>query len=153
MPSLLRLRRSVIHNDANDHNVLVGADRVTGLIDFGDMVESASVGELAVAATYAMMGCGDPLAVTAELVAGYHEQFPLREDDLAALYPLICARLCLSVVHSARSSAANPDNTYITVSEESAWALISTMLEVQPEAAESTFRAACGLDSDRSHHA
>ncbi|MGV8039038.1 MAG: phosphotransferase [Thermoanaerobaculaceae bacterium] len=45
------LRRSVIHNDANDFNLLVGGgaelwDRdqhVVGLIDLGDMVESWTV--------------------------------------------------------------------------------------------------------------
>lgn len=34
VPALPRLRRSVIHNDANDHNVLVDGDgRVVGLVD------------------------------------------------------------------------------------------------------------------------
>ena len=35
---------SVIHNDANDHNVLVdgAADRVVGLLDLGDMVHSVT---------------------------------------------------------------------------------------------------------------
>ena len=47
-PLLPSLRRSVIHNDANDFNVLVGGgsdlytrnQSVVGLIDFGDMVYS-----------------------------------------------------------------------------------------------------------------
>jgi len=42
-----RLELSVIHSDANDYNLLVREGRVTGLIDFGDMVYSAleSTGE------------------------------------------------------------------------------------------------------------
>ncbi len=58
-PFLPKLRRSVIHNDANDYNVLVGGGYsdpqqmiVVGLIDFGDMVWSFTVGELAVAIAY-----------------------------------------------------------------------------------------------------
>src|ERR1043165_509991 len=43
--SVERLRTSVIHGDANDYNVLVEGDDVTGLIDFGDIVYSYTVGE------------------------------------------------------------------------------------------------------------
>ncbi|HEY8199020.1 MAG TPA: phosphotransferase, partial [Candidatus Limnocylindrales bacterium] len=42
---LAALPRSVVHNDANDHNVLVEDGRVVGLIDFGDMVESVAIAE------------------------------------------------------------------------------------------------------------
>ena len=50
VPDLDHLPHQVIHNDANEHNVLVGDDgRVTGLIDFGDAVYSARVCGLAVA--------------------------------------------------------------------------------------------------------
>ena len=58
------LRRSAIHNDANDHNVLVNRDGdlfargqcVVGLIDFGDIVHSYMIGDLAVAIAYAVLG-------------------------------------------------------------------------------------------------
>ena len=48
-PLLPGLRKSVIHNDANDYNVIVGGNddlygrnqRVVGVIDFGDMVYTA----------------------------------------------------------------------------------------------------------------
>lgn len=44
LPRLKACPRQVIHNDANDYNVLVGADGcVSGLLDFGDMVESNRV--------------------------------------------------------------------------------------------------------------
>src|SRR5258705_9038993 len=61
-PLLPKLRRSVIHGDANDYNVLVSADdvdprqrSVVGLIDFGDMVWSYTVGDLAVAIAYVVL--------------------------------------------------------------------------------------------------
>ena len=43
------LRHGVIHNDANDHNVLIDpeAGRVTGLLDLGDSVWSVVASELA----------------------------------------------------------------------------------------------------------
>src|SRR5205085_9705136 len=89
-PLLPALRRSVIHNDANDHNVLVGDARpdarpVAGLLDFGDMLEAHTVSELAVAISYAMLGKRSPLAAAAHVVAGYHETLPLTEPELAVL--------------------------------------------------------------------
>ena len=57
VPALDHLPHQVIHNDANEHNVLVADDgTVVGLIDFGDVVWTARVGGLAVAGAYAMQG-------------------------------------------------------------------------------------------------
>ena len=82
-PALPGLRHSVVHHDANDHNVLVaggrgGAREVVSLIDFGDMLRTATVAEVAVAAAYALLGESDLLAAAAAVVAGYHESHPLR---------------------------------------------------------------------------
>jgi Ser/Thr protein kinase RdoA (MazF antagonist) len=52
-PALGRLPAGTIYNDANDHNLLVRGDdpwtrRVTGAIDFGDLVHSAIVCDVAI---------------------------------------------------------------------------------------------------------
>src|SRR5688572_23085031 len=49
------LRRSVIHGDVNDYNVLVHADSVEGIIDFGDIVYSWTIGNLAIALAYVVL--------------------------------------------------------------------------------------------------
>ncbi|HEU4769153.1 MAG TPA: phosphotransferase, partial [Pyrinomonadaceae bacterium] len=55
------LRRSVIHGDANDRNVLVHPERmIVGLIDFGDMVFSYTAGNLAIAIAYAVLDKREP---------------------------------------------------------------------------------------------
>src|ERR1043165_620164 len=74
-----RLRRSVIHGDANDYNVLVDPERmtVTGLLDFGDMVYSYTVGELAIAIAYVVLEKDDPRAAADEVVEGYTSEFQL----------------------------------------------------------------------------
>ena len=88
------LPHQLIHNDANEHNVLVGADgAVAGLIDFGDVVWSARVCGLAVAGAYAMQGEPDPARAVVPVVRGYHEVTPLREDELAVLFELMLTRL------------------------------------------------------------
>ena len=69
-PLLSDLPQSIIHNDANDYNLLAGGgddiytknQSIVGLIDFGDMVHSYTVGDLAVAIAYAILGKPDPLA-------------------------------------------------------------------------------------------
>ncbi|MFN8484748.1 MAG: aminotransferase class III-fold pyridoxal phosphate-dependent enzyme [Anaerolineae bacterium] len=143
------LRASVIYNDGNDYNVLVGGDardlRVAGVFDFGDMTYSQTVGEIAIAAAYAMLDKPDPLAAAAHVVAGYHAACPLTEAELAALYPLIVARLCVSVVNSAYCRAVDPANGHMMINEAPAWALLERLAAVSPTFAHFTFRDACGL--------
>jgi 4-aminobutyrate aminotransferase-like enzyme/Ser/Thr protein kinase RdoA (MazF antagonist) len=151
LPMLPSLRASVIYHDANDHNVLVGPpdaagqQRVTGVVDFGDMLRTATVCEPAIACAYAMLGKPDPLAAAAHVGAGYHATLPLTEAELAVLYPLICARLCVSVVNSAYQRAIDPGNTYLQVSDGPAWDLLERLADVPPSLAHYCFRQACGL--------
>ncbi len=93
-PLLPALRRSVIHNDANNFNLLAGGrddlyscnQNIVGLIDFGDMVYSYAISDLAVAIAYAILDKPDPLAVAAQIVQGYHAACQLTDDELAALF-------------------------------------------------------------------
>src|SRR4051812_42756184 len=122
LPVASRLRRSIIHGDANDFNVVVADDdRVAGFIDFGDMVYSATVTDLCIAAAYVMTGKHDPLGAAAHLVAGYDRELPLTDAERRVAYPLILARLCMSVVISAARRASAPDVAYYRVHEEPAW--------------------------------
>ena len=61
LPELPKLRQSIIHNDANDYNVLAANGKVSGIIDFGDVVYSQLINELAVAISYAVMAKDDPI--------------------------------------------------------------------------------------------
>lgn len=156
LPLLSQVRTSIIHNDGNDYNVLVGdqpggglAGRtkvVTGVIDFGDMVRTYTVSEPAIAAAYAMLDKPDPLAAAVALVRGYHAVYPLTETEIAVLYPLICMRLCMSVCISAHQQALQPDNRYLSISEAPAWALLEKLATLSPAFAHYTLRQACGLD-------
>ncbi len=151
LPALAALRRGIIHNDANDWNVIVEPGppwerRVAGLVDLGDMLESVVVADLAIACAYAMQGKPDPLGAAVEVVAGYHEEYPLSEPELAALFPLICTRLAVSVVNSAEQAAAFADQPYLTISEVEAWATLGRLELVHPRLAHYSFRAAAGID-------
>jgi Ser/Thr protein kinase RdoA (MazF antagonist) len=114
------LRRSVIHGDANDYNVLVDPQRetVVGLIDFGDMVYSYTVGNLAVAIAYVVLDKDDPLATAREVVEGYTSEFPLLAQELEALWPFVLMRLCMSVCLAAYQRLQRPDNEYLNISQQ-----------------------------------
>jgi 4-aminobutyrate aminotransferase-like enzyme/Ser/Thr protein kinase RdoA (MazF antagonist) len=146
-----QLRVGVIHNDANDYNVLVGPPSlgprtVAGLLDFGDMLEGWTACEPAVAMAYAMFGKADPLAAAARVAAGYHQEHPLTEPEVEALWMLAAIRLCTSVCLSAHRRSVEPDNPYLMVSEASAWQTLEAMRPVHPRLAHYTLRAACGLE-------
>jgi len=147
---LSKLRRSVIYGDANDHNVLVSPpwpqpQRVVGIIDFGDMHSGLLVAEPAIAAAYALFADEQPLSSAAAVLAGYHEVLPLNEAEISAFFPLLCARLAVSVVNSAHRRSLIPDDPYITVTEGAAWTALERLVTVHPRLAHYTFRSACGL--------
>ena len=140
-----QLRKSILHNDANDWNILATNGKITGIIDFGDMCHSWLINELAIGLTYVMMAEEQPLAVAEIVIAAYHKILPLQEQELDALYYLVAARLCTSVCNSAHTKKQKPDSDYITISEQPAWNLLRTWLRINPILAKDTFRKACGF--------
>ena len=145
LPQLSLLRKAYIHNDANDYNVLVKGDAVTGLIDFGDMVYSALINNVAVACTYAMFGQRDPIAAACLVVKGYHGAYALTAQELDLLYYLIAGRLCISVTQSAYNASLQSSNEHHFITEDHAWQLLHALLRTNPLQAQHQFRLACGL--------
>ena len=126
-PEVARLRRSVIHNDANDHNLLVDdAARISGLLDLGDMVHSATVAELAVAQAYAMLDQPDPFGVAAAVAAGFDRHVERTAEERALERDLILARLSISVAISAHQATLDPD-PYLRISEAPVWRLLERL--------------------------
>jgi 4-aminobutyrate aminotransferase-like enzyme/Ser/Thr protein kinase RdoA (MazF antagonist)/murein DD-endopeptidase MepM/ murein hydrolase activator NlpD len=146
-PRLASLRRGVIHNDANDYNVLVDsrAQRVTGIVDFGDMVVSHVVNDLAIAMAYAALGKPDPLGAAAHVAAGYHAVNALTEDEIATLYGLLLLRLALSVSVAAAQQAERPDQEYLGISQGPIRTTLPLLLTVHPRLAHYHIRDALGL--------
>jgi 4-aminobutyrate aminotransferase-like enzyme/Ser/Thr protein kinase RdoA (MazF antagonist) len=152
-PLLPNLRQSIIHNDANDYNLLAGGgadpysrnQSIVGLIDFGDMVYSYTVGDLAVAIAYAILDKPDPLASAARIVNGYHAAHPLTEDELRALFGLASMRLCMSACIAAEQQASQPGNDYLGISQAAIRNTLPKLAAIHPRFAEAVFRDACGL--------
>ena len=113
------LRRSVIHGDANDYNVLVDPERleVVGLLDFGDMVYSYTVGNVAIAIAYVVLDKADPREAANAVIEGYQSEFPLLDHELEALWPMVLMRLCMSVCLAAYQLSQRPENEYLRISQ------------------------------------
>jgi Ser/Thr protein kinase RdoA (MazF antagonist) len=119
-------RHGVIHGDAHTHNVLVEGDRITGLVDFGDLHYGAWVSELAVACAYLQFCETNPRAAMDRVIGGYQESNPLTDIEMKSLPLLIRTRLAVSVTNSAYLKT-NSSDPYITVSETGAWHLLEVL--------------------------
>jgi 4-aminobutyrate aminotransferase-like enzyme/Ser/Thr protein kinase RdoA (MazF antagonist) len=141
------LRFSIIHNDANDYNILISPhnQRIAAILDYGDVVHTATVCDLAIALAYVMLDKPDPLGAAAQVVAAYHETYPLTDSEIDVLYTLAVTRLCCSVCYAAQQTRAAPDNEYLNISNAPAWALLETLSTIPLEWPRQMFRYACGL--------
>lgn len=149
-PVVGKLASAPIHNDANDHNVIVEAAlpaglRLAGLIDFGDVVRGWRVADCAVAAAYASMDLADPMEAASAVAAGYASVAPLTEDECRAFVPLLALRLCLSICVQARQMREQPENEYLAVSQRPARRLLGQLADTDWRLAEFRIRDACGF--------
>ncbi|MDR9053525.1 phosphotransferase [Burkholderia multivorans] len=119
------LRRQVIHNDLNPYNVLVDetdTDRITAILDFGDMVHAPLVNELAVASSYQLADTPNPLETAVDCICAYHRENPLSGDELAVLPELIVARLLMTVLITGWRAREHPENSaYILRNNALSW--------------------------------
>ncbi len=145
------LPAAVIHGDANDYNVLVdeSGTRVRTVLDFGDMVYTARVCDLAIALAYVMLDRQDPIRPAAEVAAAYHQECPLSEPEIDALYTLAAARLAMSVCYCARQARDAPANGYLNISNRPAWALLERLAAMPAGWPREVFRRACRVTAAR----
>ena len=147
LPALPNLRKSINYSDAHEHNLLVDSNplhpRISGVIDFGDAIYSATICELAIACAYAGMHVNDPIAAMSNVIKGYHSKFPVLEVELSILFPLICGRLMIIVANAAHSLRVEPENEYLQISSKPAWDVLNKLRNISPEFAHYYFRSVC----------
>jgi len=148
-PRLSSLRSQVIHNDFNPHNILMAPNdltQVSGILDFGDMVETPLVIELAVACSYQVSAGSHPLATIAEFASAYHAVNPLEPAELEVLFDLIRARLVTTVVVTGWRAARYPENRdYILRNNPPAWAALDQLDSIGREEARDYLVKACAM--------
>jgi len=158
LPVLATMPDVAIHNDMNDYNILVtasidGRHGVSGIVDFGDMVVSPRVCELAIAGAYVVLDHDKPEVMLAALVAGYHAIYPLEIAEIDMIWPLLRMRLAVSVINSTLEAKDNPDDPYITISQAPAWRFLDRN-RVSDGLISARLRTACGFPAsvDRLFH-
>lgn len=129
-PWLGGLRRQVVHNDLSRSNMVMEADRpdrISGVLDFGDMIEAPLLCELAVAASYQLAG-SDPLAALREVARGFSEVTPLDDLECRLLLDFVLARLVGRILISEWRAARFPENgAYILRSNKEARGLLEAL--------------------------
>lgn len=147
IPLFPDLRKSIIHGDINEWNVLVKNNNVAGIIDFGDLCYTALINELAITIAYACLYVDNPIKWAEIIVKSYNAVLPLKDNEISVLYYLIAARLCISVCNSSYERVKNPTNTYTAISEKLAWQFLYNWLRINPIEAENRFRKIVDLST------
>lgn len=146
-PRLHDCRWQVIHNDLNWSNVLVDPEdtsHITGIIDFGDLVKSPLVIDIAVAAAYLCKQDDDPLSDVREFLRGYHTVSGILHNEFELLPELIVMRNVLTIVISNWRAARYPDNRdYLLRSEPIAKRMIETLEQYDASDIGAAFRKHC----------
>ncbi|WP_206151260.1 phosphotransferase [Starkeya sp. ORNL1] len=148
-PVQQRQRRQVVHNDFNPHNVLVDPAnpvRVTGVLDFGDMVETPLVNDVAIAASYQVAGAHS-LVRAADFVAAYHSVLALHAEEIDILFDLIAMRHVTTITITEWRARLYPENrAYIMRNHPRAAEGLRAFAAIDRDAARRVFRQACGME-------
>lgn len=152
-PRFSALRRQVIHNDLNPYNAMVDPecpDKITAILDFGDMVEAPLINDLAVACTYQLADTGNPLRTAAQCVAAYHAVSPLTSGEFDLLPDLMATRLLLTVAITGWRAKKNPDNSaYILRNAALSWRGLELFARFDRNTLREYLRNACDFKARR----
>ena len=111
-PALTACRWQIVHNDLNPHNVLANPDnldQIAGILDFGDMVDTPLICDLAVTAAY-QIDPGDPLTSLRDVARAYHAILPLTKAEAALLPTLTATRMLTTLAITSARAARYPGN-------------------------------------------
>jgi len=137
----------VIHNDANDYNILVDPvqQKATGIIDFGDAIYTLRIAELAILIAYAIMKKPDVLAAAMEVTKGFNQACPLLPEEIKVIYTLVGLRLTTTVTAAALNRKTFPDHAYHFISEAPAWNALKKWSALPENLVHYTLRNAANL--------
>lgn len=148
-PALETCRRQILHNDLNPHNLLCDpADpaRISGILDFGDMAETALICDLAIAAAY-QIDPAAPAASLAAMAAAFHAHLPLTAREAALLPDLVRARMITTLAITAARAARYPANApYILRNLPRTLQGLDALAPLDPAATRRAILQACTLE-------
>ncbi|MEI4488800.1 phosphotransferase, partial [Frigidibacter sp. MR17.14] len=148
-PRIAALRRQVLHNDFSRSNLVVdrtGPARLSGIIDFGDVVKTA----VAIDVSTAMLNWlprdqatnprADLMDDGKRILAAYLRVAELTEEELALLPHLVMGRAVTRGLISLWRARTFPENrTYILRNTDQGWAQLDWFLARDPDTLSETF--------------
>jgi 4-aminobutyrate aminotransferase-like enzyme/Ser/Thr protein kinase RdoA (MazF antagonist) len=140
-----RLPGCVVHGDVTLSNLLLGADRITGLIDFGDMHHTARVADLAISLTSLLRESGDLRSAARRFLDAYQRVLPLEPEEVGLIGELVLARSAGSVLISAWRAPLYPGNEeYLTSLVAGSWHVLDQWADLDPADLAQRFHRLCG---------
>lgn len=140
------LRRQVVHNDLNLANLLVDPDtheKIAGVIDFGDMAETAIVFDAAIAA-YCQHGDDMPIAEAGgHVLRRYHALSPLLAEEIAILPLLMATRAAMSATLACYHRHAQPENGHYSMTADQLRRRVAVVTELRAPEVVRALRDAC----------
>jgi 4-aminobutyrate aminotransferase-like enzyme/Ser/Thr protein kinase RdoA (MazF antagonist) len=118
--------------------------KVTGVLDFGDIVYSYAIADLAIAIAYAVLDKPDPLDAAVSIVRGYARSRPLDDDEVASLLGLVLLRLSASACIAAKQQRQRPGDPYLSISQAPIARTLPRLAALSLDEAEEAFRRARG---------
>jgi len=136
----------VIHGDITGDNVVLGDDGLPdGLIDFGDLMRSWAVAELAVTVATLLRHEGSEPATTLPAIRAFHAVRPLAPAEAEALWPLVVLRAAVLVVSGIHQSAVDAENNYASAALDSEWRIFQQASAVPLAVMTAQIRHALGM--------
>jgi 4-aminobutyrate aminotransferase-like enzyme/Ser/Thr protein kinase RdoA (MazF antagonist) len=144
------LRLQAVHGDVTDDNVVAQLDeagrlRPDGVIDWGDLARSWLVAELAVTCACVLRHRPDDALAVLPAIAEFHQQVPLSEGEVAALWPLVVLRGITLVASGEHQALLDPDNPSVTGPLASEWRIFDVASSLPCDVAEAAIRQALGM--------
>ncbi|MFM9035311.1 MAG: aminotransferase [Mycobacterium sp.] len=135
----------VIHGDITDDNVVSGAGgRPDGVIDFGDLMRSWAVGELAVTVSGVLHHVGGEAASAIPAIEAFHAVRPLSPAEIGALWPLVVLRAAVIVVSGVHQASLDAANEYASARTGPEWLIFQRATEIPLEVMTAQIRHALG---------
>jgi 4-aminobutyrate aminotransferase-like enzyme/Ser/Thr protein kinase RdoA (MazF antagonist) len=143
-----QLRAQIVHGDPILENLrLDSACRVRGVIDFGDIVHSSLLQDVAAAlASVLRKSAGDTLATARLFLDGYTSRLPLEPQERSLLRVTLCARLASIIALGAWEVQQQPQKAdHFAECVEDSWRVLEYLHELGPNAVEDALGAPQGL--------
>jgi 4-aminobutyrate aminotransferase-like enzyme/Ser/Thr protein kinase RdoA (MazF antagonist) len=134
-PFVDQLPVQAVHGDLTADNVIAirdedGRRRPVGVIDFGDLMRSWGIAELAVTCSSLLPYAGGDLSVLLPAIRAFDAVRPIADDELNALWPLVVLRAASLMVSGRHQASIDEANAYAAGNLDWEWRIFESATAV-----------------------